>query len=421
MREAIASALRVQVARQVAHWRAAVVALDDLDALAAPTAWRSLERQLGTTLRAHLREAVDRLRRQMDVLDAELRAADTTEELERVRQGVVRFRRRFLAVETAADFYSDAVNSRTTEKLASLLSACDVLARRSLESVLTPLGHAVPPVLTYIDKGLGASILRSGLRLWDGRSLSAAAAIKITRHNLYRPTACLHEAGHQAAFMLDWNDELARAFRRELADAPAVADTWAGWASEVAADTFAFAHVGYASVAALHDVIAGEPSNVFALRPMDPHPIAYLRVLLGTQMCVRFYGAGPWDDLAQAWTGAHPMVQAPDEVRELLVSSVERLPRIVEACLLRPMQAFGGRPLVAMVDPARVRPDALASLARDAGPALFTSSHWVWTECVRLLALSGYRAATEPERATETAEQFEQWMLRLGRGIEQAA
>ena len=117
--------------------------------------------------------------------------------------------------------------------------------------------------------------------------------------------------------MLNWNFELATALRRELRDAPGVADVWAGWASEIAADTFAFAHVGYAAVAALHDVIAGEPENVFALRPMDPHPVAYLRVLLGTQMCVRFYGAGPWDDLAQAWTRAHPISEAPAGLREL--------------------------------------------------------------------------------------------------------
>ena len=369
------AALRVQVARQVAHWQAAVVALDDLDDFAAPTAWSALERQLGTALRSRLRSAVERLHRESDVLAAQLRAADTVDELERVRRDVVRFRRRFLATETALDFYGDAVNTRTSPKLAALLAACDVLASRSLEPVLTARGKPVPPVLTYVDKGLGASILRSGLRLWDGRTLSAAAAIKITRHNLYFPTWVLHEAGHQAAFMLDWNDELAAALRRELRDAPGVADVWEGWASEIAADTFAFAHVGYAAVAALHDVIAGEPENVFALRQGDPHPIAYLRVLLGTQMCVRFYGAGPWDDLAQAWTLAHPIGEAPAELRELLTGSVDRLPRVVDACLLRPMAAFGGRAFAALVDPARVRPDALIQLVRETGPSIFVSPH----------------------------------------------
>lgn len=413
--------MRTEVARQVAHWRAAVVTLEDLDNFASAAAWQGLDRYLGGTLQGHLRAAVGRLQREADVLAAELRAADTEPELEQVRRHVVRFRRRFLQTETALDFYGDAVNSRTNTKLAALLAACDVLARRSLEAVLGPLGHPAPPVLTYIDKGLGASILRSGLRLWDGRTLSVAAAIKITRHNLYRPTAVLHEAGHQAAFMLGWNEELAEALRDDLAEVPPVAELWSGWASEIAADCFAFAHAGYGTVAALHDVIAGEPASVFALRPLDPHPIAYLRVLLGSQTAVRFFGAGPWDDLARTWTRVHPLSESPVAIRGLLSASVERLPQIVETCFLRPMRAFGGRTLAAVADPGRVRPDALAQLARDAGTSLFVSSHWIWTECLRLLALSGYRAATEPERSKETAEQFESWMLRLGRGVEAAA
>jgi hypothetical protein len=100
---------------------------------------------------------------------------------------------------------------------------------------------------------------------------------------------------------------------------------------------------------------------------------------------------------------------------------VERLPRIVDVCLRRPMAAFSGRPVTALVDPARIRPDVLADLVRDTGPSLFTSPQLVWDECLRLLAHSGYRAATEPERATELARDFEQWMLRLGHGSQLAA
>lgn len=416
-----AEALRIQVARQVAHWRAAVVTIEDFDNFASPQAWQGLEQYLGTAVRGHLREVVDRLCRQGAVLEAELRAAETAEELQRVRAHVVAFRRRYLAAETALDFYGDAVNTRTNPRISALLSACDLLARRSLAMVLEPFGQPVPPVLTYFDSGVGASILRSGLRLWDGRTLSVAAAIKVTRHNLYRPTACLHEAGHQAAFTLNWNDELATGLQEALADAPPLADTWASWASEIAADTFAFAHSGYASVAALHDVIAGDEASVFALRPRDPHPIAYLRVLLGAEMCVRFFGAGPWDDLARAWTASHPIERAPAVVRDLLTASVARLPQIVDVCLRRPMRAFGGRPFAAIVDPGRVRPEALRQLEREAGPSLFTSSHWIWSESLRLLALSGLRAATEPEKAQENARQFEGWMLRLGSAPRAAA
>jgi len=416
------SAVRVQVIRQVAHWRAAVVALDDFENFASATAWGNLERYLGVAIRTQLQASVERLRRGSDVLEAELRAAETLEDLERVRRRVVAFRRRFLQVELALDFYGDAVNTRTSPKVGAMLRACDILAGRSMDVVFQPMGRKTPPTLTYVDKGIGASILRSGLRLWDGRSLSVASAIKVTRHNLGRPTAVLHEAGHQVSFSLGWNEELAAAFEREFRhDAPDVGEALASWSSEIAGDAFAFCHAGYAAVAALHDVIAGEPLRVWWIPSGDPHPPAQLRVLIGTAMARRFYGAGPWDDLERSWTVAHPISEAPRSRRRLHASAMARMPRIADVCLTRAYPAFGARALSALVDPLRVRPDELARLERDAGTALFTSPHWIWNESLRLLALSGYRAATEPERATSIAEQFETWMTRLGQGVQIAA
>jgi hypothetical protein len=222
------------------------------------------------------------------------------------------------------------------------------------------------------------------------------------------------------AHLIGWNEELARLLRRELHSAPAgAADAWSGWASEVAADTYAFAWTGYGAVAALHDVVSGE--SVFRNIPGDPHPVAHLRVLLGVEMSRRFFGAGPWDRLGAAWTAANPIVSAPAETRPLLEASVPLLPRIAELCLLAPMNAFGGRPVTAHVDPMRVRPDALAQLARDAGPSLLTSPYWVRGEALRLLALTSFRAATEPERSDEVARQYEQWILRLGEPVAAAA
>jgi hypothetical protein len=414
-------ALRVQVARQVAHWRAAVVGLQDADNFASAAAWRSLEGYLGVALRRHLGEATDRLAREADVLAAELRAASTAEDLDQLRVHVIRFRRRYLQVETALEFYGDAVNRRTSPRLAQLLGACDTLASVSMQLVLEPLGRQAPPILTYVDKGLGASILRAGLRLWDGGSVSPAAAVKITRQNLYRPTALIHETGHQVAHILGWNAELADLLQREIAPVSTeAAAAWAGWASEIAADTHAFAHTGYGSVAALHDVVSGGPT-VFRLSPGDPHPVAYLRVLLGVQMCVRFFGAGPWDDLGRAWVRAYPLASAPPATRKLAQLSLPLLPRIAELCLLAPMRGFGGKPIVALVDPQQVRPDALARLAQEAGGALTTSSYWVRREGLRLLALTSFRAATEPERSVEIARQYEEWMLRLGTPMAAAA
>jgi hypothetical protein len=415
-------AVRVQVARQVAHWRAATVALADLDTFASPTAWAQLEHYLDARIRTSLQAAVARLRREMDVLDARLRAAEHERELEVLRRDVVEFRKRFLLVEGVLEFYGDAVNTRTTPKLAAVLRGCDELARTAMEAVLQPLGRPVPPVLAFIHKGLGASILRAGQRLWDGVTLNPAAVVKITRHNLYRPTALIHEAGHQVAAEIGWAEELAALFRRRLG--PVSGDlgaVWASWSSEIVADVFAFAHTGYGSIAGLHDVVAGDQQAVFRYPPGDPHPIAYLRVLLGTELCVRSFGIGPWDELARAWVLAHPLSDAPRSLRPLLQVSTAMLPEIADMCLRSPMRALHGHSMIELVDPRQVAPSALIALDRLAGPAALTSPHWLRTECLRMLALSSYRTATHPDRDERGTSDYDEWMMRLGGGLLAAA
>ncbi|MCX9079592.1 MAG: hypothetical protein OIN84_16630, partial [Candidatus Methanoperedens sp.] len=192
------------------------------------------------------------------------------------------------------------------------------------------------------------------------------------------------------------------------------------WASEIAADAFAFVHTGYGSVAALQDVLDGGPSMAFRHIPGDPHPVSYLRVLLGVEMCRQFYGAGPWDDLARSWTELYPLERAPGDTAPLLRASLPLLPRIVEVTLRKPMGAFGGRPLVALINPDRARPETLLSLEKELGAALYTSMHWIWTEALRLLALTSLRMATMPEEKGDGASQQKDWMLRLGGALKAA-
>jgi hypothetical protein len=410
-----ADVLHLQLARQVAHWTMAALRLGDLEDLASAHAWNSLERYTGVVLRQNLSAAVDRLQRQAAALQAQSSAARTPDDVDRVQQQLLEFQQRYLQTETLLDFYADAINTRTNPTMAALLRACDVIARRSMSELLDKLGLTTPPVLTYIDIGRGASILKAGLRLWDGRTESLTAAIKIVRHNLYRPTALIHEAGHQVAHAIGWSEEMAAFLNRELARiSPQAARIWASWASEITADAYAFVHTGYASVAGLHDVVAGGQTAVFRYLPGDPHPISYLRVLLGVEMCRQCFGRGAWDDLAQVWSQTNDLSLARSGVRELLQQSLPLLPLVAELSLFKSMRAFRGASLAALIDPKRVSPEALAQLAAQGGTALYTSPHWVWTEPVRLLALTGYRAATQPDRALEVLQQQKDWMLKLG-------
>jgi hypothetical protein len=90
---------------------------------------------------------------------------------------------------------------------------------------------------------------------------------------------------------------------------------------------FAFAHTGYGSVAALTDVVSGRGGQVFRFIPGDPHPISFLRVLLGAEMCRRFYGMGPWDELDTAWRRLHPLASAGGYVAGLTTAILPLLNR----------------------------------------------------------------------------------------------
>jgi hypothetical protein len=415
------AAIKTQIARQVAHWTNAAARLQNLDDLASPESWNGLERYLGLSVRRHLADVVTHLNREANLLQSALSATSSTGDYLTVRRKLLSFRNRYTRVETTLDFFADAINTRTSPTIAGYLRACDTLAHRSMAHLLDPLGKPTPVALTYIDKGLGASILKAGMRLWDGTSLNPAAAIKITRHNLLRPTALIHEAGHQVAHIIGWNEELASALAAGLEDAPSgVAGAWSSWASEIAADAFAFVHTGYASVAALHDVVDGGSSAVFRYTPGDPHPISYVRVLLGVEMCRQFFGEGPWDDLSRSWSQLYPLENAPGSTESLLRESLSFLPRIVEITLNTPMRAFGGRSLNSLINPERVKPQTLLELEKQLGGALYTSMHWVWTESMRVLAITGLRMATMPEMKSEIYKQQEEWMLRLGGALKAA-
>jgi len=410
----VKAGLRSQLLRQVNHWEGAADRLDDFEASASPEAWASLERYVGVTLRGGLKEAREQLIRESIAVRAAFNAVRSHSDLDRVADQVALLRKRYMQTELLVDFYVSAVRSRANPEVGLQLRACDVMADRTVRGVLDALGRKTPPIMTYFPTGIGASILRIGTRLWDG-SLSPLAAIRLTYHNRFRTTSLFHECGHQVAGIVGWNEELSELIRAKVASAGReIADLASAWASEIAADSFAFAYSGYAAVVALSDVVAGRGAEVFHYVMGDPHPISYLRVLLGVEMCRRFYGMGPWDDLAHAWEQFHPLRSAPAISATLLEALLPVLPRIVDASLLSPLPCFRGKSLAELADPQHASPGALRQMEQQAAGALFSSSHWIWKECVRLTALTGLRYATEPEKGREILKLQEDWMIRLG-------
>lgn len=396
--------------RQSAHWLSAATVFRDAEEFASAQAWASVEAQTGLPLRRQLGAAADELvalGRQAGALAAA--AGRDADRLEAAARAVQVFRRRYAQVETTLEFFGDAVNSRTSPGLRSALRLLDLLAVQSMAPALVPAGVPVPPVLCYVDKGMGASILRAGIRLWSPGTVNPVAAIKVVRHNVYRPTSLFHETGHQVAHLTQWTPSVRAAIARTVADDPGLVRMWVPWASEIAADVYAFLHTGFASVAALYDVV-GDARTLLRWPVGDPHPVGWLRTRLGCALCRAVWGAGPWDALEEAMLAGHPLTTADPTVAGLLGRSVPYLPALAGACLGAPVPALGGRPMTFVLDPARVSSRALADLERAAGSALWSSPHWRRTEGIRLVALAGLREAEDPSRAAEWIGRAREWM-----------
>jgi hypothetical protein len=397
--------------RQTAHWVAAARVFRDAEEFASADAWRSVEQAVGLPLRRQLGGTVEELLR-LGTSATELvaRARRDGDSLRQAFGAVQLFRRRYAQVEVTLDFFGDAVNSRTSGPLRIALGSLDRLAVESMSAPLLKARVPVPPVLTYLDKGMGASILRVGIRLWAPGTSNPVAAIKIVRHNLYRPTSLFHETGHQVAHLTGWTESMRAEIDRTLADDQELRAMWTPWTSEIAADVFAFLHTGYASVAALYDVV-GDARTILRWPIGDPHPIGWLRTILGCALSRRAFGTpGPWDALEQSMIASHPPTRADDTLAPLLERSRARLPQIAAACLEAPVPALGGRPMTSVLDPVRVSPAALAELERSAGPALWTSPHWRQVEGIRAVAIAGLREAERPESARDWIDRIRTWM-----------
>jgi len=413
-----ATSIYYSLIRQVNHWLQAATRLSELDNLASGNAWHGIDHKMGAILKASFKKSIDQVIAQANSLKRQLENAPEQENLRNIKRGLLQLRNSYLKAEETIHFYTVAINSRTTPGIAALLRACDVLCVKSMQELLQPLGKETPLVLTYVDKGVGASILKAGLRLWDG-NISQVAAIKVTQHNLYRPTAIIHETGHQMAHILNWNEELSSALNNELNNHPKIdGAAFAGWSSEMAADAFAFVHTGYAAVAALHDVVSGAPQAVFAYHQHDPHPISYIRVLMNIEMCRQFYGPGPWDNLEESFKNDYDINLVNFPSTGLIKMCAAALPDVVKILLKTSYRAFGNKSLSQIIPPEKVSPNELEKLEYMAGPALFTSHAWIWKDCLKLLALNGYKIGTGKGDLPALYKQQEEWMVKLGFAVE---
>jgi len=151
--------------RQLAHWLAAARTFRDAEEFASLEAWHSVERDVGAPLRQQMHQTVEAMIAMGEGTEKLIAQARHDPALvPKAAAAVLRFRRRYVQVDTTLDFLGDAVNSRTSALLRTALANLDDLAVASMTPSLSKAGQPVPRVLTYQDKGT------------DGRDLGVSYA-----------------------------------------------------------------------------------------------------------------------------------------------------------------------------------------------------------------------------------------------------
>ncbi len=398
--------------RQIVHWLYAAEKMLYSDILLSDIAWKGLHRPTALLMKNYFQLKLTHLVSNGKKLQEQLAYAKTDVLKIQLRKALLRYKADYLRIETTIHFYTDAINTRNSVQTANLLKGCDVLCNDCMELFLTPLQKTIPPVITYLDRGAGAAIMKAGLRLWDG-SLSPAALIKITYHNLRQPTALLHECGHQIAHVLNWNAELKSTLFESLESKNKnLAKIWSSWSSEIAADAVALVTTGFAAVAALNNVVDGEGNAIFNYSEDDPHPISFLRLLLNSAMCTCLFGKGPWDELALQWQQNHPLTGCDDEnTKNIVLQSLPLLPEIANIILLHPQKAFNQKAIAKYIDVLKVAPETLGKLNE-----IYTNYPTTILNCTNLqmVALTGYRVGIGLGNVKNDLEKMESHLLKIG-------
>lgn len=230
--------------------------------------------------------------------------------IESVYRRYVFLRLRANVVLTQFDVFSDAISQRSEAETGVWLAGLDALARDALELPDSPL--QVPPLLCYLDRGIGAAIRRARTRL-PGGGENPVAIVRVPRERMVGlgiASSLVHEAGHQGAALLDLVPTLRRAMEPMMAESKGARTNpwayWYRWISEIAADLWSVARLGVASTLGLMNVVSLPRVFVFRANLDDPHPTPWIRVLLSGEIGRQLYPHAHWDRLLDMWRASYP-------------------------------------------------------------------------------------------------------------------
>jgi hypothetical protein len=272
-------------------------------------------------------------------------------------------RLRFNAVVTHFDLFDNVITQRSESDTGLWLSGLDVVSADALQ--LKQSYYEAPPVICYLDRGVGAAIRRARTRMPGGGD-NPVAIVKVPRERMIGSgiaSSLVHEVGHQAAALLDLVESLrpvlAERGRQSVAEKEAW-ELWKRWISEIVADFWSIARVGIASTLGLIGVVSLPRAFVFRLNQDDPHPTPWIRVKLSAAIGQALYPQSAWDDLARLWEAYYPLERVDATIKRLLRLLEATIPALVAVLVNHRPQLLRGRSLVDALDlwerqPARLR------------------------------------------------------------------
>ncbi|MGB7949203.1 MAG: hypothetical protein WCH75_16065, partial [Candidatus Binatia bacterium] len=184
-------------------------------------------------------------------------------------------RMKFNAGLTQFDIFADALVQRSEHENGVWLGGLDALAADAL--ALSGRYYEAPPVLCYLDRGVGAAIRRSRTRLPGGGD-NPVAVIRVPRERMVGSgiaSSLVHEVGHQAAALLDLVASMQsglRALQKGTGPDRLAWRLFERWISEIIADFWSVARIGIGSTLGLIGVVSLPRPFVFRLSLDDPHP-----------------------------------------------------------------------------------------------------------------------------------------------------
>lgn len=336
-----------------------------------PHAQAAIESHMSVA-RRHLYAIVNRFVRWLD--EGAGRRATPAE----IQRRFTLLRLRFNAVISQFDMFSDVLAQRSEHSMGVWIAGLDAVAA---DGLALPGYYESPPVMCYLDRGHGAAIRRARTRL-PGGDLTPVAIIRVPRERMVGSglaSSLIHEVGHQAAALLDLVHSLRpvlHGMQRTPGRQRLAWQMWERWISEIVADFWSIAKVGYVATLGLLAVVSLPRVFVFATGAEDPHPMPWLRVKLGCAMGQGLFPDPQWQRLAHLWECLYPCKGLNPQQRELLAVIEDTLPSFVSLLINhRPRSLRGASLREALATDAR-QPARLRQHFRDWGaqPQLMRSA-----------------------------------------------